>query len=113
MILAKQSVDLCTPTFTQSIGYRFIRDGYMDRHIPRIIDMYRRKRDIMLEALDKYFPEGCRWTRPHGGMFLWATLPEHIDTKEMFNVFTEGLSMSTEGGRMRCASISQIHRMKT
>lgn len=85
MILAKQSVDLCTPTFTQTIGYRFIRDGYMDHHIPRIIDMYRRKRDIMLEALDEYFPEGCKWTHPHGGMFLWATLPEHIDTKEMFN----------------------------
>jgi len=105
MILAKQSVDLCTPTFTQSIGYRFIRDGYMDRHIPRIIDMYRRKRDIMLEALDKYFPEGCRWTRPHGGMFLWATLPEHIDTKEMFNdalkekvAYVHGRAFYVDGG---------------
>jgi len=84
MVIAKQSVDLCTPTFTQSIAYRFIRDGHMERHIPRIIEMYKRKRDLMLEVLDEYFPEGCRWTHPHGGMFLWATLPEHIDTKEMF-----------------------------
>jgi len=97
----------------------------MDRHIPRIIDMYRKKRDIMLEALDKYFPEGCRWTHPHGGMFLWATLPEHIDTKEMFNdalkekvayvhgraFYTEGLSMWTGEVQMRCASISRIHPM--
>ncbi len=105
MVLTKQSVDLCTPTFTQSIGYRFIRDGYMDRHIPRIIDMYRRKRDIMLEALDKYFPEGCRWTHPHGGMFLWATLPEHIDTKEMFNdalkekvAYVHGRAFYVDGG---------------
>jgi len=105
MVLTKQSVDLCTPTFTQSIGYRFIRDGYMDRHIPRIIDMYRKKRDIMLEALDKYFPEGCRWTHPHGGMFLWATLPEHIDTKEMFNdalkekvAYVHGRAFYVDGG---------------
>ncbi len=105
MIIAKQSVDLCTPTFTQSIAYRFIRDGYMDRHIPRIIEMYRRKRDIMLDALEQYFPEGCKWTHPHGGMFLWATLPEHIDTKEMFNdalkekvAYVHGRAFYVDGG---------------
>jgi len=105
MVIAKQSVDLCTPTFTQSIAYRFIRDGYMERHIPRIIEMYKRKRDLMLEVLDEYFPEGCRWTHPHGGMFLWATLPEHIDTKEMFKdaikekvAYVHGRAFYVDGG---------------
>lgn len=84
MELAKQSVDLCTPTFTQSIARRFISEGYMDEHLPNIISMYKRKRDIMLDALEEYFPQGCEWTHPRGGMFLWATLPEHIDTREMF-----------------------------
>jgi len=84
MILAKQSVDLCTPTFTQSIAQRFVSEGYMDKHIPFIRDMYKRKRDIMLAALEEHFPKGCTWTNPHGGMFLWATLPETIDTRDMF-----------------------------
>jgi len=84
MELAKQSVDLCTPTFTQCIARRFITEGHMDEHLPNIINMYKRKRDIMLDALEEYFPEGCTWTHPQGGMFLWATLPEHIDTREMF-----------------------------
>jgi 2-aminoadipate transaminase len=84
MVLAKQSVDLCTPTLTQSIAQRFITDGYLDKHIPFIIDMYKRKRDIMISALNEYFPDGCTWTHPHGGMFLWATLPETIDTRDMF-----------------------------
>ncbi len=84
MEVAKQSVDLCTPTFTQSIARRFISEGHMAEHLPNIISMYKRKRDIMLDALEEYFPDGCDWTHPQGGMFLWATLPEHIDTREMF-----------------------------
>lgn len=84
LVIAKQSVDLCTPTFTQVIAYHYIRNGYIDKHIPKIIEMYKRKRDIMLEALENYFPEGCKWTRPRGGMFLWVELPEKISTVEMF-----------------------------
>ena len=84
MIVAKQSMDLCTSTFTQTIAYHYIRDGYMKNHLPKIIDMYKRKRDIMLQSLEEYFPPGCRWTHPRGGMFLWVELPEYINTVEMF-----------------------------
>ena len=84
MIIAKQSMDLCTPTFTQLIAYYYIKNGYMEKHIPRIIEMYKRKRDIMLDALEKYFPPNCKWTRPRGGMFLWVELPEKISSIEMF-----------------------------
>jgi len=84
MVIAKQSVDLCTPTFTQLIAYYYIKNGYMEKHIPKIVEMYKRKRDIMLEAIEKYFPQNCKWTRPKGGMFLWVELPKHISTIEMF-----------------------------
>jgi 2-aminoadipate transaminase len=105
MELAKQSVDLCTPTFTQCIARRFITEGHMDEHLPNIVSMYRRKRDIMLDALEEYFPEGCTWTHPRGGMFLWATLPEHIDTREMFQdaikekvAYVHGPAFYVDGG---------------
>ena len=105
MELAKQSVDLCTPTFTQCIAHRFITEGHMDEHLPNIISMYKRKRDIMLDALEEYFPEGCTWTHPRGGMFLWATLPEHIDTREMFQdaikekvAYVHGRAFYVDGG---------------
>ena len=84
MMIAKQSMDLCTSTFTQLIAYYYIKYGYIDRQIPKIIEMYRKKRDIMLSALDKFFPPGCKWTHPRGGMFLWVELPKYINTVEMF-----------------------------
>ncbi|MCD6172030.1 MAG: PLP-dependent aminotransferase family protein [Thermoplasmata archaeon] len=84
MMIAKQSMDLCTSTFTQLIAYYYIKYGYIDKQIPKIIEMYRKKRDIMLSALEKFFPPGCKWTQPRGGMFLWVELPEYINTVEMF-----------------------------
>lgn len=84
LVIAKQSVDLCTPTFTQVIAYYYIKNGYLEKHIPKIIEMYKKKRDIMLSALEENFPEGCKWTRPKGGMFLWVELPKRISTIEMF-----------------------------
>lgn len=105
MEMAKQSMDLCTPPFTQHIAMHYIRNGYMKKHIPRIIDMYRRKRDIMLDAMEEYFPEGCSWTRPRGGMFLWAELPKHINTIEMFDdairekvAYVHGQAFHVDGG---------------
>jgi len=85
MVLAKQSMDLCAPGFTQAIAYHYIKNGYIEKHIPKIIEMYKRKRDIMLSALDEYFPPGCKWTKPKGGMFLWVELPKHISTIEMLS----------------------------
>jgi 2-aminoadipate transaminase len=84
MIIAKQSIDLCTPSLTQIIALHFIQNGYIKNHIPKIIKLYKRKRDIMLESLETHFPEGCTWTTPKGGMFLWAELPKNINTIEMF-----------------------------
>lgn len=85
MAIAKQSIDLCSPTITQFIAYEIIKRGLLDEHIPRIVEMYKKKRDIMINAMEEYFPNGCEWTRPNGGMFLWARLPENVSTMEMFD----------------------------
>ncbi|AEK73690.1 multiple substrate aminotransferase [Thermococcus sp. 4557] len=83
MEIAKQAVDLCANTLAQLIAWKYVEEGYLDEHIPKIIEFYKPRRDAMLEALEEYMPEGVRWTRPEGGMFIWVTLPEGIDTKLM------------------------------
>nr|1WST_A Chain A, multiple substrate aminotransferase [Thermococcus profundus] len=83
MEIAKQSIDLCTNTFGQAIAWKYVENGYLDEHIPKIIEFYKPRRDAMLEALEEYMPEGVEWTKPEGGMFVRVTLPEGIDTKLM------------------------------
>lgn len=84
MVIAKQAVDLCTPPFNQRIAARYMEKGYLDQNIKGIVESYREKRDIMLDAFDKYMPKGVEWTRPEGGLFLFLTLPEHMDSGELF-----------------------------
>jgi 2-aminoadipate transaminase len=85
LIIVKQAVDLCTNTFGQHIAAEYLNRGYIDEHIQKIKTLYKRKRDHMLAAMDKHFPPEAKWTKPEGGMFIWVTLPECIDTKEMFS----------------------------
>lgn len=84
IVMAKQATDLCTSPFTQRIAARFLEKESMNVHINSIVEMYREKRDIMLTAFEKYMPEGVSWVKPEGGLFLFLTLPEHIDTQKMF-----------------------------
>jgi len=82
--ICKQALDLCTNTFTQFIASEFMRRGSMDLHIMKVNEMYKPKRDLMMDAMEKYFPEGYVCNKPKGGMFAWVTLPEGIDTEIMF-----------------------------
>lgn len=86
LVMAKQPTDLCSSPFAQSVIYEFCRRGLLKPHIKKIVKVYRKKRDLMLEALEKYMPNeaGINWTHPHGGLFLWVSLPEHLDTEELF-----------------------------
>ncbi len=84
--LAKQSIDLHTSTLNQYIAAELLRRGVIERNIPRIKEIYRTKRDLMLQALSEYMPEGVTWTKPSAGMFIWLTTPEKIDTGEMLSV---------------------------
>ena len=84
MVICKQALDLCTNPFTQFIVNEFINRGSLDLHILKICEMYKPKRDIMISAMEKHFPEGHICHKPKGGMFAWVTLPEGIDTETMF-----------------------------
>ena len=86
---AKQHVNLHTSTLSQYIAAEAIRAGVIERNLPRIRELYRRKRDVMLEALEEYFPREARWTRPKGGFFIFVYLPEGIDAKRMLREAVE------------------------
>jgi 2-aminoadipate transaminase len=82
-ILVKQGADLQTNSLAQREIHEFIANYNFEGHIENIKNVYRGRRDLMLESIDKYFPEGVTHTYPEGGLFLWVTLPENIDTKEL------------------------------
>ncbi len=81
----KQGADLHTSTFTQFVAYEVARDGFLDKHVKLIRQVYRERRDVMLQALQEFFPPTVTWTHPQGGLFLWVTLPEGLDMKAVFN----------------------------
>ena len=76
---AKQSVDLMSGSLDQRIVHEAVRCGAIGRLIPRLRELYRRKRDVMETALRAEVGSLMRWTQPRGGFFLWATLPEGQD----------------------------------
>lgn len=76
---------MCTPIFNQMIASEYCEQGYIDKNIESNVSIYQEKRDIMLQSLEKYFPEGTSWTKPHGGFFVFVTLPEYIDTDVMLS----------------------------
>jgi len=80
---AKQATDLHTAQLTQMVVYETIKDGFLDQHIPTIRKLYSDQCDAMLDALKTYFPSGTSWTKPEGGMFIWVTLPKHIDSVKL------------------------------
>jgi len=84
LVHLKQGADLHTSTFTQAVAYEVARDNFLDEHVKRIRKVYRERRDVMLESLQKYFPPEVTWTHPQGGLFLWVTLPEGMDSNKLF-----------------------------
>ena len=83
--VCKQALDLCPPVLDQYIAAEFLSSGALDRNLKKSIAYYRDKRDYMLALLDKYMPEGVEWTRPEGGLFLFLTLPEGIDSVKLYD----------------------------
>lgn len=83
--LAKQAADLHTSQLTQMVVHEVIKDGFLARHIPKIRTLYGDQCQAMLHALQEHFPAGVTWTRPEGGMFIWVTLPKHIDAMALLD----------------------------
>ncbi|RJF98015.1 PLP-dependent aminotransferase family protein [Noviherbaspirillum saxi] len=88
---AKQAADLHTATLTQMVVYEAIKDGFLTEHIPTIRKLYADQCDAMLAALTEFFPPSVTWTKPEGGMFIWLTLPKHIDSMKLLDEAIEQL----------------------
>ncbi|MEN6482515.1 MAG: PLP-dependent aminotransferase family protein [Anaerolineaceae bacterium] len=105
LISAKQGVDLHTSTFNQIVTYEVARGGFLSKHVCHINDVYRERRDIMLDALEKNMPPGVTWTHPKGGLFLWVKLPVGFNSTEILKdaieqkvAFVPGNSFHPNGG---------------
>ena len=83
IVLGKQAADLCTSTLTQYFVREYFAEGRWREYVESLVDIYRRRRDVMVRALGEHLPARATWTRPEGGMFIWATLPEYIDTSDL------------------------------
>jgi 2-aminoadipate transaminase len=81
--LGKQEADLCTSTLSQLLVQAYFEHHDWQEYIASLTEIYRSRRDTMLDALAEYFPPQAEWTRPAGGLFIWATLPEFIDTTDL------------------------------
>jgi 2-aminoadipate transaminase len=117
MVVAKQAVDLCTPPFTQHVAMEYLKRGYIDDHLTKIIDLYGRKQKIMVDSLKKMMPKDyIRWPVPEGGMFLWATLHENINTTDMFHdaiaenvAYVIGSAFHADGSGTNCMRLNFTH----
>ncbi len=106
-VTAKQGMDLHTGSFVQMAAHEMIKDGFLKGHVRKIRQVYRERRDLMIQTMEKHFPPAVRWTRPQGGLFLWVTLPDNIDAADVLQAalaykvaFVPGLSFyPDESGR--------------
>jgi 2-aminoadipate transaminase len=83
IVLGKQASDLCTSTLTQHFVREYFSEGRWREYVESLVEVYRGRRDTMVEALQEHFPDEATWTEPEGGLFIWATLPEYIDTSDL------------------------------
>ena len=124
MVKWAQKTTVSPDCATQRVTARFIEKGLMREHIKKIISLYRPRRDAMLEALQQHMPDGMSWTVPEGGMFIWISFDDGIDTDALFEraieqkvAFIPGSKFYPEGtgktNEMRLnfsySSVDQIH----
>ncbi|HEY7754674.1 MAG TPA: PLP-dependent aminotransferase family protein [Actinomycetota bacterium] len=89
LVLAKEAADLCGSQFTMLVTERSFDGELWRRNLARLVDTYRSRRDVMLAALAEHFPADARWTRPSGGFYVWATVPEYFDTPALLAAAVE------------------------
>ena len=90
LVLAKEAADLCGSSFTMLLTEGYFADEARWRgNLATLTDIYRSRRDAMLEAIGEHFPDGARWTKPAGGFFVWVTLPDWFDTRAMLAAAVE------------------------
>jgi len=114
LAIAKQGVTLQSPTLSMYVLLEALKRGLVDRQLPKLKEIYRVRRDAMLEALETYMPEGVRWTRPSGGMFVWLEAPERVDMDALLPLaltkykvaYVPGSAFHVDGGGRNTARLS-------
>ncbi len=112
--LAKQTADLCSSSLGQQLVYCLSRDGFVEKHIQQLTDLYRLKRDTMVETMQKYFPADISFSKPKGGFFIWVTFPNYYPcSRELLELalnqnvaFVHGEGFSSNGGGIHSARFS-------
>lgn len=85
LVQIKQATDLHSSSITQMAVYEAIKSHFLEIHLPKVRDLYKKQCQYMLDAMQEHFPDSVKWTRPEGGMFIWVTLPEHMDAQQLLN----------------------------
>jgi DNA-binding transcriptional MocR family regulator len=98
----KQIADCGTSPLLQMALWRFLDDGHLEPHLDRVRTGYRERRDAMLAGLVRHFPAEVGWTRPHGGLFVWVTMPDAVDGDELF------VAAGREGVSFSCGSLFHL-----
>jgi DNA-binding transcriptional MocR family regulator len=91
LVLAKEAADLCGSAFNMLVTERYLSGDRWRVNLDGMVDRYRLRRDVMLEALQEHFPANARWTHPAGGFFVWVTLPGWVDAQAMLAAAVERL----------------------
>lgn len=102
MVIAKQSMDLCSPTYTQLIASEYLARGLLSKQIENIRTLYGKKLKTMLKALKDNMPKGVKWTKPEGGLFLWVKLPPKMSANELFPKAIENKVAYVVGSAFHC-----------
>jgi 2-aminoadipate transaminase len=103
--LGKQGADLCSSPVTQLFVAAYFQERAVSgeagwrEYVERLKDLYRRRRDVMLQALTEHFGDAARWTEPQGGLFIWATLDERIDTTDLLALARKSEGVAFVPGR--------------
>ena len=105
LVMTKQAADLHTSSFNQYVACEVGKGGFLDEHVKVIRAVYKERRDVMFEMMEEVFPTEVTWSKPHGGMFLWGTLPEGMDAADVLKhaiekkvAFVPGAAFHPRGG---------------
>ena len=83
MAEAKSTTIISNDLISQYVAAKLFEQDVVDKQIEKMKKVYKKKRDVMLESLDIYFPQEAKWNRPKGGLFLWVELPQSINTTDL------------------------------
>jgi DNA-binding transcriptional MocR family regulator len=116
LVLAQESSTLCPPAFSQAVVSTYLSEHDWKGQIKAFRELYRERRNALLDALTEHMPAGTRWTRPGGGFYVWLTLPEGLDAKAMLPravtarvAYVPGTAFYADGFGSRCLRLSYCH----